>query len=71
MTLGNMGDTKSVGGGVFEMRVDLGPEYRIYWGEHDRTIVVLLCGGDKRSQPSDIKRAKVYWGEYRRLTGHA
>ena len=54
--LGNLGDYRSVGGGVMEMRVDYGPGYRVYFAR--QTIVVLLCGGDKRTQARDIKRAK-------------
>jgi putative addiction module killer protein len=50
-----------LGDGVFELRVDLGPGYRIYFGRKGRLVVILLCGGDKRSQVSDIKRAKRYW----------
>ena len=54
---GNLGDVKSVGTGVFEMRVDVGPGYRIYYTRRDKTILLLLCGGDKSTQPRDIKRA--------------
>lgn len=62
---GNFGDCQSVGGGVFELRLPFGPGYRIYFGEVDRTIVLLLCGGDKASQVQDIERAKTYWREYK------
>lgn len=58
---GNFGDCRSVGGGVFELRVHFGAGYRVYFGEVDRTIVLLLCGGDKSSQARDIERAKTYW----------
>lgn len=61
---GNLGDHKSVGGGVFELRMSFGPGYRIYYGEDGSTIVVLLCGGDKSSQSKDIQRAKAYWTDY-------
>ena len=54
---GNLGDVKSVGTGVFEMRVDVGPGYRIYYTRRDKTILLLFCGGDKSTQPRDIKRA--------------
>ena len=54
---GNLGDVKSVGVGVSEMRVDVGPGYRIYYTRRDKTILLLLCGGDKSTQPRDIKRA--------------
>lgn len=55
---GNMGDTKSVGGGVSEMRVDIGPGYRIYFTTRRGIVIILLCGGDKRRQPSDIEKAR-------------
>ena len=58
MALGNPGDSKSVGGGVREMRVDYGPGYRIYYVQRGAQIVILLCGGDKRTQQQDIKRAQ-------------
>ena len=67
MTLGNFGDSKSVGEGVFEMRVHFGPGYRIYFAKQDRAVVVLLCGGEKKSQRADIQTAKAYWTDYRRL----
>ncbi|WP_456717004.1 type II toxin-antitoxin system RelE/ParE family toxin [Bradyrhizobium sp. USDA 4353] len=57
MELGNPGDAKSVGGGVFEMRIDHGPGYRVYYVHRGAEIVILLCGGDKRRQQQDIKRA--------------
>lgn len=57
LSLGNPGDVKPVGGGVSEMRVDYGPGYRVYFVRRGDTIVVLLCGGDKRTQDRDIARA--------------
>ena len=62
---GNPGDCKSVGEGVSELRVDYGPGYRVYFGQDGRTLVVLLCGGDKRTQDRDIRLAKQYWREYK------
>jgi putative addiction module killer protein len=56
--LGNLGDCRSVGGGVMEMRVDYGPGYRVYFARQGDTIVILLCGGDKSTQHQDIDRAK-------------
>lgn len=56
--LGNPGDVKPVGGGVSEMRIDYGPGYRIYFARHKDTIILLLCGGTKKTQTEDIKEAK-------------
>lgn len=56
---GNLGDVKSIGSRVFEMRVDVGPGYRLYYTHRDKTILLLLCGGDKSTQSRDIKRATV------------
>ena len=61
---GNLGDHKSVGNEVFEMRIDTGPGYRIYFARDGHTIVLLLCGGDKRTQTRDIKKAKEFLAEY-------
>ena len=55
--MGNPGDSKSVGQGVLEMRVDYGPGYRIYYVHRGAHIAILLCGGDKRTQQQDIKKA--------------
>ena len=57
LSLGNPGDVKSVGSGISEMRIDYGPGYRVYFFQRGSTIVVILCGGDKRTQAADIKRA--------------
>ena len=57
LSLGNPGDLKPVGSGVSEMRIDYGPGYRVYFIQRGSTIVVLLCGGDKRTQAADIKQA--------------
>jgi putative addiction module killer protein len=62
---GNLGDCKAVGEGVLELRVDYGPGYRVYFGQQGRTLVVLLCGGDKRSQDRDIRQAKLFWQEFK------
>ena len=62
--LGNFGDCKAVGGGVEELRIDFGPGYRIYFGRQSSLVVVLLCGGDKRTQAKDILTAQKYWKEY-------
>lgn len=58
---GNLGDWKPVGEGIRELRIDHGPGYRIYFGVHRRTIVILLNGGDKGSQRADIAVAQAMW----------
>lgn len=63
--LGNLGDYRSVGEGVFELRIDYGPGYRIYFGQIGSTIVLLLCGGDESTQAQDIRKAIEYWTDYR------
>lgn len=55
---GNFGDSKSVGGGVYELRIDVGKGYRVYFTSKDNKMVVLLVGGDKSTQDEDIKTAK-------------
>jgi len=62
--LGNFGDSKSVGEGVLELRVNYGPGYRVYYGRDGSDVVVLLVGGDKRRQASDIKTSQAYWADY-------
>lgn len=57
---GNLGNYKSVGDGIFELRFRSGSGYQVYFGQVGNTIVLLLCGGDKSSQGRDIERAKVY-----------
>jgi putative addiction module killer protein len=58
MEIGNAGDVRSVGDGVSEVRIDYGPGYRVYFARRGRTLVILLCGGDKKSQRKDIALAK-------------
>ena len=55
---GNFGDQRSVGNGIFELRIDYGQGYRIYYKKVKENIVVLLCGGDKSTQEEDIETAK-------------
>jgi putative addiction module killer protein len=57
LAAGNPGDVRPVGEGVSELRIDYGPGYRVYYKKHGREVVILLAGGDKRSQASDIKTA--------------
>ena len=63
--LGNFGDHKAVGEGVSEIRIDYGPAYRVYFGRDGDEVVILLVGGDKRTQDSDIAKAKEYWADYK------
>ena len=64
VSLGNLGDYKPVGEGVFELRIDYGSGYRLYFGQIGSTIILLLCGGDKSSQNRDLNKAKEYWRDY-------
>jgi|ERR1700690_19977 len=61
---GNFGDCKALRGGLFELRIDWGPGYRVYYAQVGKACVLLLCGGDKRKQSSDIKRALEYLKDY-------
>ncbi len=63
---GNLGDAKSVGDGVIELRIHTGPGYRLYCGRYGLVWIVLLCGGDKSTQQQDIARAKQYWADWKR-----
>ena len=63
---GNLGDSKPVGEGVIELRIDVGAGYRVYCGRHGLSWVILLCGGDKDSQSRDIVRAKAFWADWKR-----
>jgi putative addiction module killer protein len=61
---GNPGDYKWIGESVYELRIDYGPGYRIYFAFSGQQIVLLLCGGDKTTQQADIKTAIKYWKEF-------
>ena len=63
---GNYGDCKYLQDGVFELRLLFGPGYRIYFSEDGYTLMILLCGGDKKSQDKDIKKAITYRNKYKR-----
>lgn len=63
--LGNIGDCRSVGGGVLELKIDYGPGYRVYCGQFGTKLVILLCGGEKSSQSDDIRKAIEYWENYK------
>jgi putative addiction module killer protein len=62
---GNMSNTKSVGSGVFECRIDFGPGYRVYFGKDGDTPIILLGGGTKKRQQKDIQDARKIWKEYK------
>lgn len=64
--IGNLGDYKSVGKGVCELRIDYGAGNRIYFGQVGNTIVIILCGGEKDTQDKDITVAQEYWEDYSR-----
>lgn len=68
VAVGNFGDVLSVGEGVMELRIDWGAGYRVYFARVGQVIVLLLCGGDKRTQQRDIKRAKSYLEDFKART---
>ncbi|MDD5208188.1 MAG: type II toxin-antitoxin system RelE/ParE family toxin [Elusimicrobiales bacterium] len=61
---GLFGDFKHLGEGIYELRFHFGPGYRIYYGIHERTLVLLLEAGDKKSQTKDIEVAKYFWRDF-------
>ncbi|MDJ0843058.1 type II toxin-antitoxin system RelE/ParE family toxin [Crocosphaera sp.] len=65
VSLGNFGDTESVGEGVYELRLHFGAGYRVYFARIGNTVIVLIGGGDKSSQKKDITEAKKLWREYK------
>jgi putative addiction module killer protein len=65
LELGNFGDHKFLQDGVSELRIEVGPGYRLYYATEGTQVVLLLCGGDKGTQRADIKRACSYWRDWR------
>lgn len=63
--LGNLGDYKAIDNDILELRLNFGSGYRIYFGKEGRRLIILLCGGDKKTQKRDIKKAKEYWHYYK------
>jgi len=63
---GNDSNAKGVGSGVYELRLDFGPGYRVYFGRDGDTFVVLLGGGTKKRQQADIENARAIWEQYKR-----
>ncbi len=70
LAAGNFGDCRSLRQGVSELRIDWGPGYRVYYAMLGKVCVLLLCGGDKRKQRSDIDRALEYLKDYKERTRH-
>lgn len=68
LRMGNFGEVRSLGRGLSELRIDIGPGYRVYFIIERRRTILLLCGGDKATQPRDIRRAREYASDYRRRT---
>jgi putative addiction module killer protein len=68
LSVGNFGECKALRGGLFELRINWGPGYRVYYALVGRACILLLCGGDKSRQSSDIKRALEYLNDYRERT---
>jgi putative addiction module killer protein len=66
LSLGNMSEVKSVGGGVLERRLDFGPGYRLYFGRDGEALIILLVGGTKSRQQRDIVTAQAFWEDYKR-----
>ena len=66
MEQGNFGDHKFCRDGVWEMRIDTGPGYRVYYAISGEQVVLLLCGGNKQTQDKDIRRACEYWQDWKR-----
>lgn len=66
LALGNFSNTKSISGGVYELRIDFGPGYRVYFGKDGEKIIILLGGGTKKKQNVDIKKAHELWEEYKK-----
>jgi putative addiction module killer protein len=64
LSLGNFGDCKFVGDGVWELRIDHGAGYRVYYAQAGKQLILLLMGGDKRTQQSDIEEAKEFWQDW-------
>ena len=66
MEKGNLSNVRNVGGGVLEQRIHFGPGYRIYFGKDGDTLIILLGGGTKKRQQTDIEAAQDLWQEYKR-----
>jgi putative addiction module killer protein len=63
---GNFGDCRALGNGIWELRIDYGPGYRVYYARAGKKLLLLLVGGDKRKQQADIETAVLYWKDWNR-----
>lgn len=70
VALGNLGSVNSVGQGVHELKIDIGPGFRVYFGNDGKQIILLLLGGDKSSQKKDIQTAQDYWQDFQDRKEH-
>ena len=70
LAIGLFGDCKPLRESVWEMRIDEGPGYRVYYARAEHRVVLLLCAGDKRTQAADIRRAIDYWHDWQGRTQH-
>lgn len=68
--LGMLGDNRFVGEGVYELKIDHGPGYRVYYAREGKNIILLLLGGDKSKQGKDIAQAQAYWQDHQRRLKH-
>ena len=68
--LGLLGDNRFVGEGVYELKIDHGPGYRVYYAREGNNVILLLLGGDKSQQAKDIAQAKDYWRDHQRRLRH-
>jgi putative addiction module killer protein len=66
LELGNPGSFRPLGNGIFELKINFGPGYRVYYGEDGPRVIILLCGGNKSSQTKDIEKSYRFWTDFRR-----
>ena len=65
--LGNLSNVRNLGGGIYESKISFGAGYRVYFGKDGEALIILLCGGTKKRQQSDIETARRLWRDYRLL----
>jgi len=66
LSLGNFSNCRSLGEGVHELKINVGPGYRVYFANAEKTIIILLCGGTKKHQDKEIQAAQKYWADYKK-----